>query len=150
MSNLYCRRHQQSWPQGTPVEFGPRDEYGISRLPCCADLSRDPYNGPDGIGYKGDVDLTTLAASLSGARIAEAKAALLMVLASEGPLTAEQASRRADLDPDYGSPRISTLITDGMVEKFDGKGTSERGNPCGRYVISELGRSVWAIRRGAA
>jgi hypothetical protein len=33
--SLYCKRHDQDWPQGTEVTFGPRDEYGITRLPCC-------------------------------------------------------------------------------------------------------------------
>ena len=151
--SLYCKRHQQDWPQSTEVKFGPRDEYGITRLPCCepdVGLARDPYNGPDGIGFKGDVDLGDLAASLTGTRIAEAKAALLTLLATSGPLAAEPASRAAGLDPDYGSPRLSTLLTDGLVEVADRKGVSDRGNPCGRYRISELGLRVHEALRSAA
>ena len=152
--SLHCKRHDQDWPQGTEVTFGPRDEYGITRLPCCrapaVDLSRDPYDGPDGIGTKGEVSYSDLAASLTGTRIAEAKAALLTLLATSGPLAAEPASRAAGLDPDYGSPRLSTLLTDGLVEVADRKGVSDRGNPCGRYRISELGLRVHeALRRAA-
>jgi hypothetical protein len=152
--SLYCKRHDQDWPQGTEVTFGPRDEYGITRLPCCratdVELARDPYNGPDGIGFKGDVNLDELASSLTGSRIAEAKYALLVTLSQSGPLAAEPASRAAGLDPDYGSPRLSTLLTDGLLEVADRKGVSDRGNACGRYRISPLGRAVLETFRRAA
>jgi predicted transcriptional regulator len=149
MSNLYCKRHQQSWPQGTEVTFGPRDEFGITRLPCCR-LDRDPYDGPDGIGTKGEVSYSDLAASLTGSRIAEAKRALLETLSQSGPLAAEPASRAAGLDPDYGSPRLSTLLTDGLLEVADRKGVSDRGNTCGRYCVTTLGRAVLETFRRAA
>lgn len=113
-------------------------------------LSRDPYNGPDGIGYKGDVDLNQLASTLCGSRIADAKRKLLAYLKDSGPMAAEPASRACGLDPDYGSPRLSTLITDGLVQVVDRKGVSDRGNACGRYALTALGRSVLEQLREAA
>ena len=149
----FCKRCSVTYDDKPEQVLMDRDEFGRIWFPCCfaANLDRDPYDGPDGIGFKGEVSYSDLAASLTGTRIAEAKAALLTLLATSGPLAAEPASRAAGLDPDYGSPRLSTLLTDGLVEVADRKGVSDRGNPCGRYRISELGLRVHeALRRKAA
>lgn len=94
-----------------------------------------------GIGHKGGAG-EDMAKFLSGSKAAEARAKLISILTE--PLTPEQASRKAGLDPDYGSPRISELITGGLVMKHDGKGRSDRGNPCGRYIITELAKEIAA------
>ena len=90
-----------------------------------------------GIGHKGGAG-EDMAKFLSGSKAAEARAKLITILTE--PLTPEQASRKAGLDPDYGSPRISELIKKGLVATFDRKGRSDRGNPCGRYIITELAK----------
>lgn len=104
---------------------------------------REPYNGPDGIGFKGDPSL--IAKSLTGSRIAEAKKALLKLLAESGPMAAEPASRACNLDPDFGSPRLSTMKVDGLLYVADRDGVSDRNQPCGRYALTDLGRAVLAI-----
>ena len=102
-----------------------------------------PYTNQtdSGIGHKGGMS-REMAELLSGSKAADARKALLGVLID--PLTAEQASRKAGLDPDYGSPRISELINRGLVAKHDGKGRSDRGNPCGRYIITEAAKGLAA------
>lgn len=102
-----------------------------------------PYTNQteSGIGHKGGMS-AEMAELLSGSKAAEARAQLIQVLTE--PMTAEQASRKAKLDPDYGSPRISELINKGLVVKHDGKGRSDRGNPCGRYIITELAKELAA------
>ncbi|MEO0449073.1 MAG: hypothetical protein AAFZ74_02000 [Pseudomonadota bacterium] len=83
-----------------------------------------------------------MAELLSGSKAADARKVLLGILTE--PLTAEQASRKAGFDPDYGSPRISELIAKGLVTKHDRKGRSDRGNPCGRYIITDIGKGLAA------
>lgn len=106
-------------------------------------LESGPYTNQTetGIGHKGGMS-EEMANLLSGSKAADARKALIGILTE--PLTAEQASRKAGLDPDYGSPRISELINKGLVVKHDGKGRSDRGNPCGRYIITELAKGIAA------
>ena len=106
-------------------------------------LKTGPYtNQTDtGIGHKGGAG-EDMAKFLSGSKAAEARKVLLGVLTE--PLTPEQASRKAGLDPDYGSPRISELIKKGLVVTVDRKGRSERGNICGRYIITDLAKGLAA------
>lgn len=103
-------------------------------------FEKGPYTAQteSGIGHKGGAG-ADMAKFLSGTRAAEARAVLLQNLLT--PLASEPASRAAGLDPDYGSPRISELKAEGMVREFDRKGVSDRGNRCGRYVITELGKA---------
>lgn len=106
-------------------------------------IKTGPYTNQteSGIGHKGGMS-AEMAELLSGSKAADARKMLLGILTE--PLTAEQASRKAGLDPDYGSPRISELINKGLVAKHDGKGRSDRGNPCGRYIITELAKGIAA------
>ncbi|MEL6859284.1 MAG: hypothetical protein AAFO74_12930 [Pseudomonadota bacterium] len=94
-----------------------------------------------GIGHKGGAS-ANMAELLCGSKAADARKVLLGIL--KEPLTAEQASRKAGFDPDYGSPRISELIAKGLVTKHDRKGRSDRGNPCGRYIITDIGKGLAA------
>ena len=95
-----------------------------------------------GIGHKGGAS-EDMAKLLSGSKAADARKVLLKIICNE-PMTAEDASRKAGLDPDYGSPRISELIKKGLVTTHDRKGRSDRGNPCGRYIATDQGREVAA------
>ncbi len=106
-------------------------------------IKTGPYTNQtdNGIGHKGGMS-REMAELLSGSKAADARASLIKILIE--PLTAEQASRKAGLDPDYGSPRISELINKGLVAKHDGKGRSDRGNPCGRYIITDLAKGLAA------
>ncbi len=99
-------------------------------------LARGPYKTQtaSGIGHKGGAG-QDMANFLSGSKAADARGALLKILNT--PMTAEQASRAAGLDPDYASPRISELVKEGFVQTHDRKGVSDRGNPCGRYVSAQ-------------
>ena len=80
---------------------------------------------------------------LSGSKAADARKVMLQTVLNE-PMTAEEASRKAGFDPDYGSPRLSELIKKGLVATHDRKGRSDRGNPCGRYIATEAGKAVAA------
>lgn len=102
-----------------------------------------PYTNQteSGIGHKGGMS-ADMAELLSGSKAADARKVLLGILSK--PLTAEQASRQAGFDPDYGSPRISELIAKGLVTRHDRKGRSDRGNPCGRYIITDLAKGLAA------
>lgn len=106
-------------------------------------IKSGPYTNQTetGIGHKGGMS-REMAELLSGSKAADARKALLGILTE--PLTAEEASRKAGLDPDYGSPRISELIGKGLVAKHDGKGRSDRGNPCGRYIITDIAKGLAA------
>ncbi len=106
-------------------------------------IKSGPYTNQteSGIGHKGGMS-QEMAELLSGSKAADARKVLLGILTE--PLTAEQASRKAGFDPDYGSPRISELIAKGLVTKHDRKGRSDRGNPCGRYISTELGKGLAA------
>ena len=94
-----------------------------------------------GIGHKGGAS-EDMAKLLCGSRAAEARKALISILKT--PMTAEDASRKAGLDPDYGSPRLSELLKNGLVATHDRKGVSDRGNPCGRYIITDLAKGLAA------
>lgn len=106
-------------------------------------FERGPYTSQTvtGIGHKGGAG-EDMAKFLSGSKAAEARGKLIEILTE--PLTPEQASRKAGLDPDYGSPRISELIKKGLVVTLDRKGRSDRGNPCGRYIITDLAKGLAA------
>ena len=107
-------------------------------------LQKGPYTQQTetGIGHKGGAS-EDMAKLLSGSKAADARKVLLKIICNE-PMTAEDASRKAGLDPDYGSPRISELIKKGLVTTHDRKGRSDRGNPCGRYIATDQGREVAA------
>lgn len=94
-----------------------------------------------GIGHKGGVS-EDMAKLLCGTKAGEARKVLLGALTE--PLTPEQVSRKVGLDPDYASPRISELVSKGLVALHDRKGISARGNPCGRYITTETGRGLAA------
>ena len=102
-----------------------------------------PYTNQtdSGIGHKGGAS-EDMAKLLCGSRAAEARKALIGILKT--PMTAEEASRKAGLDPDYGSPRISELLKNGLVATHDRNGRSDRGNPCGRYIITEIAKGLAA------
>lgn len=106
-------------------------------------IKSGPYTNQTetGIGHKGGMS-REMAELLSGSKAADARKVLLGILIE--PLTAEDASRKAGFDPDYGSPRISELIAKGLVTKHDRKGRSDRGNPCGRYIITDIGKGLAA------
>lgn len=106
-------------------------------------FERGPYTHQTetGIGHKGGAS-EDMAKLLSGSRAAEARKALISILKT--PMTAEDASRKAGLDPDFISPRISELIKNGLVATYDRKGRSDRGNPCGRYIITDLAKGLAA------
>ena len=93
-----------------------------------------------GIGHKGGAS-EDMANLLSGSKAADARKVMLKTVLTE-PMTAEEASRKAGFDPDYGSPRLSELIKKGLVTTHDRKGRSDRGNPCGRYIATEAGRAA--------
>ena len=138
MSNLYCRRHQQSWPQGTPVEFGPRDDYGISRLPCCADLSRDPYNGE--VGSKGG-GASWDAAEQMKSRVGQLRTQCLAMIRERGPLGADRLALMMAEDEDNISPRLSELVTKyGLLVKGPKTAKTKRGNPAHVYQLAAAER----------
>ena len=95
-----------------------------------------------GIGHKGGAS-EDMANLLSGSKAADARKVMLKTVLNE-PMTAEEASRKAGFDPDYGSPRLSELVRKGLVTTHDRKGRSDRGNPCGRYIATDYGREVAA------
>jgi hypothetical protein len=105
-------------------------------------LDKGPYTRQtdSGIGHKGGAS-EDMANLLSGSKAADARKVMLQTVLNE-PLTAEEASRKAGLDPDYGSPRLSELIKKGLVATHDRKGRSDRGNPCGRYIATDAGRAA--------
>jgi hypothetical protein len=105
-------------------------------------FDKGPYTRQtdSGIGHKGGAS-EDMANLLSGSKAADARKIMLQTVLNE-PLTAEEASRKAGLDPDYGSPRLSELIKKGLVATHDRKGRSDRGNPCGRYIATEAGRAA--------
>lgn len=129
--------------------FGGEPTYACDR--CYSDamdqsnrvLQKGPYTQQteSGIGHKGGMS-QEMAELLSGSKAADARKVLLGILTE--PLTAEEASRKAGFDPDYGSPRISELIAKGLVTKHDRRGRSDRGNPCGRYISTEIGKRLAA------
>ena len=106
-------------------------------------FERGPYTSQTetGIGHKGGAS-EDMAKLLCGSKAAEARKALISILKT--PMTAEDASRKAGLDPDFISPRISELIKNGLVTTHDRKGRSDRGNPCGRYIITDLAKGLAA------
>ncbi len=107
-------------------------------------FDKGPYTRQteSGIGHKGGAS-EDMANLLSGSKAADARKVMLQTVLNE-PLTAEEASRKAGFDPDYGSPRLSELIKKGLVATHDRKGRSDRGNPCGRYIATEAGKAVAA------
>ena len=107
-------------------------------------FGKGPYTRQtdSGIGHKGGAS-EDMANLLSGSKAADARKVMLQTVLNE-PMTAEEASRKAGFDPDYGSPRLSELIKKGLVTTHDRKGRSDRGNPCGRYIATDQGREVAA------
>lgn len=107
-------------------------------------FDKGPYTRQteSGIGHKGGAS-EDMANLLSGSKAADARKVMLQTVLNE-PMTAEEASRKAGFDPDYGSPRLSELIKKGLVATHDRKGRSDRGNPCGRYIATEAGKAVAA------
>ena len=107
-------------------------------------FDKGPYTRQteSGIGHKGGAS-EDMANLLSGSKAADARKVMLQTVLNE-PLTAEEASRKAGFDPDYGSPRLSELIKKGLVATHDRKGRSDRGNPFGRYIATEAGKAVAA------
>lgn len=107
-------------------------------------FDKGPYTRQteSGIGHKGGAS-EDMANLLSGSKAADARKVMLQTVLNE-PMTAEEASRKAGFDPDYGSPRLSELIKKGLVRTHDRKGRSDRGNPCGRYIATDQGREVAA------
>lgn len=105
-------------------------------------FDKGPYTRQteSGIGHKGGAS-EDMANLLSGSKAADARKVMLQTVLNE-PMTAEEASRKAGFDPDYGSPRLSELIKKGLVATHDRKGRSDRGNPCGRYIATEAGRAA--------
>jgi predicted ArsR family transcriptional regulator len=105
-------------------------------------FDKGPYTRQtdSGIGHKGGAS-EDMANLLCGSKAAVARKIMLQTVLNE-PLTAEEASRKAGLDPDYGSPRLSELIKKGLVAAHDRKGRSDRGNPCGRYIATDAGRAA--------
>lgn len=130
--------------------FGGEPTYACDR--CYSDamdqsnrvLQKGPYTRQteSGIGHKGGAS-EDMANLLSGSKAADARKVMLRTILNE-PMTAEEASRKAGFDPDYGSPRLSELIKKGLVRTHDRKGRSDRGNPCGRYIATDQGREVAA------
>lgn len=130
--------------------FGGEPTYACDR--CYSDamdqsnrvLQTGPYTSQTetGIGHKGGAS-EDMANLLSGSKAADARKVMLQTVLNE-PMTAEEASRKAGFDPDYGSPRLSELIKKGLVATHDRKGRSDRGNPCGRYIATEAGKAVAA------
>jgi DNA-directed RNA polymerase specialized sigma24 family protein len=140
MSNLYCRRHQQSWPQGTEVKFGPRDEYGITRLPCCAEPSPDQFTVASNFRKAGPSAQAAQAAAES-AKLNDTHRKIYRLLKGE-PLTADEVADRLGMVLNTARARITDLHKAGWI--FD---TGERGETDARKPAT-----IWAVsqRRAAA
>ena len=145
MSNLYCRRHQQSWPQNTEVKFGPRDEYGITRLPCCAAETIEAPGGPyDGrVGSKGGGASALAAAEISD-KVGPLRMACLNYVIEFGPTGADDMAQA--LGQLWGNirPRCAELTKPEHFSLFE-KGPMTALTYCGKaqhvYQLSDAGRS---------
>jgi hypothetical protein len=118
---LFCKRHQQSWPQGTEVKFGPRDEYGITMLPCCL---------TDQIG--GD----TFDPALDGKRLGKQMLRVLNAMQSNQWLTLAEI-KQITTDPEAS---ISARLRD--VRKRWGEGAMESR----RRASAGLESGLWEFR----
>lgn len=134
MSNLYCRRHQQSWPQGTEVTFGPRDEYGITRLPCCGP-SPDQFTVASNFRKAGPSAQAAQAAAES-AKLNDTHRKIYSALL-EQPRTADEIAAALSLERNTARARCTDLRNAGWIFDTGERGETEAGRPATVWAVSE-------------